>query len=83
MHSKPSSIIVRSAEILGLFDDRAGVCLNCGTLADPVPNEAMSLRCESTRQPVWRGRNPTRKQGDTLSVVSGEMRHIPEEFRSE
>ncbi len=51
------TIIVGAADILGLFNDRVGVCLSCGTLADPVPNEAMSLRCEACGQPCMAGMN--------------------------
>ena len=52
-----NAIVVEAGDILGLFDDRVGVCLNCGTLTDPVPNEAICLRCEACGQACMAGMN--------------------------
>jgi hypothetical protein len=50
-----NAINVGATAIKGLFDDQVGVCLNCGTLADPVPNQAKGQRCEACGRPCLVG----------------------------
>ena len=58
-----NAIVVEAADVLGLFDDQVGVCLNCGTLSDPVPNEATSLHCEACGEPCMAGMNHALRTG--------------------
>lgn len=50
-----TTIHVSPDSIPDLFTDQVGVCLACGEMADPVPNEALGRLCDACGKPCLVG----------------------------
>ena len=40
------AIVVTANQVVAMFNDQVGVCLRCGGLHNPIPNEAVCKPCE-------------------------------------
>jgi hypothetical protein len=59
-------IRVDAQTVHDLFTDQLGVCLACGEMSDPVPNDALGKLCDTCGKPCL--------VGMTLAVECGAVR---------